>query len=479
MVLTYNNFKLPTLKKKKIDFFNFNNSVNGRIDGLLGKNTLAKKCYNFDYTDGGLKCGVGVKKLEILVGADHFVPGPPDNLIPQKIFYYKRYDEILNRRDDRILVYYSNGDVYEWKIYSGSEKMEKVEGLNFDVTPYYVNYRLNSEDVILFSTKDYSCYYNGSSVISFSAPEITSTCIHNERLYATTGNSETELWFSKTFDPTNWNVSLDEGGFIDFRTKAGRLIKALSFDGYLYVFANYGIFRITAYNDQLEMTAESLYVNSGRIYRNSVTECGRYVIYLAEDGFYRFNGSNSYRIMTELDKYLRGVDNESVSAIYHNGKFYATINLKIDGEKMKTVVCYDLQTKEFYLAKGLNAYDLEKIDGDEFSCLAVLVEGYSDIGTLSSDGAKFGIPLTKFWQSNSNDFNVFTKKTLSYVSLYTRSDILLEFKSEEGIKTVEFNGKKTRQKKRIGLKGESFTVTIKSRSKNAEVSKILLEIQYL
>lgn len=475
----YGNYKINGLKSKKVALFDFNNSVNGRIDGLLGKNTLSEISYNFDYTDGGLKCGKGIKGLEILIGENHYVPEVPKNLIPKKIFYYKRFDESNSKRDDRILILYTNGDVYEWKIYSASGTMTKISGLSFAKTPFYVNYRLNSEDTIMFSTNGSLYVYNGETVSTFNAPEITSMCIHNERLFATTGGDETQLWFSKTFDPTNWNVNLDEAGFIDFRTKAGRLIKALSFDGYLYAFANYGIYRINAYNDQLEMSAESLYVNSGRIYRNSITECGRYVIYLAEDGFYRFNGSNSYRIMDGLDKYIRGVDNESVSSVYHNGKLYVSINLKISGELVKTTVCYDVYTQEFYLSKGLNVYDLEKIDGDEFSFLAALSEGYSEIGTLSDDGAKFGIPLTKIWKSNKSDYGVYGEKTLSYLSLYTRSDITVTVKSERSEKTVKIKGSSSRRKILVGVRGNTFTITIKSKSKNAEVSKVLLEIQYL
>ncbi len=475
----YGNYKTGGIIKKKVDLFNFNNSVNGRIDGHLGKNTLAETSYNFDYTDGALKCGLGVKPFEVLFDGNHYVPDMPDGLIPQKIFFYKRFDETLLKKDDRILVLFSNGSVYEWKICSGTGQMNIIQGLNFTTSPFYVNYRLNSEDVIMFSTDSALYVYNGETVKTFDAPKITSMCIHNERLFATTGNSETELWFSKTFDPTNWNVSLDEAGFIDFRGKAGRLLKVLSFDGYLYAFANYGIYRITAFNNQLEMTAESLYLNSGRIIRNSVCECGKYVIYLAENGFYLFNGSTSYRVMTELDKYLNGVDNESISTVYHNGRFYASLNLKFGSEVSKMIVCYDLENREFYLSKGLNVYDLEKVEGDGFSYLAALCEGYQELGAISYDGCKFGIPLTKLWRSNQSDYGVYGKKTLSYVSLFSRSDLTVDFESDLGRKTVIFYGSKTRQKLPVGLSGTTFSVTIKSRSSNAEVSKVLLEIQYL
>lgn len=475
----YGNYKLSTLRKKKIDLFDFKDSVNGLIDGHLGKNTLAKISYNFDYGDGALKSGVGVKQLEIAVGDKRYLPDFPDGKIPKKVFYYKRFDEASLKRDDRILLLYSSGEVYEWKIYSGSVQTKRIDALNFTKTPFFVNYRLNSEDVLLFSLDKTLYVYNGTNIKTYQAPEITSMCIHNERLFAIAKNGETELWFSKTFDPTNWNVSLDEAGFIDFRTRAGRLLKVISFDGYLYAIANYGIYRVTAYNDQLEMFADSVYLNSGRIIRGSITECGKNVIYLAEDGFYRFDGSYSYRIMQGLDEYVVGVDNEDVSAVYHNGKFYATLNLRINGKITKAVVIYDLYRRDFYLAKGINAYDLEKIEGNEFSFLSVLTEGYSEIGTLSDDGAKFGRPLPKIWTSKDSDYGVDGEKTLAYINLYTRSDVIIKAKSDYAETSIKAVGSPTRQRLKIGLKGRTFNLTFNSKSKNAEISKVVLEVQYL
>lgn len=473
------NFNVGTVHKKRINLFDFSDGVNGLIDEHLGKNTLAKTSYNFDYSDGALKSGIGIKPFEVVITDCHFVADFPKDNVPQKIFYYKRFDDTLLKRDDRILLLYANGDVYEWKMYSGLSTTRKIEGLNFLKSPYYVNYRLNSEDTIMFSTDEYLYVYNGEVVKVFDAPEITSMCIHNERLFATTKNSETELWFSKTFDPTNWNVSLDEAGFIDLRTKAGRLLKVISLDGYLYAIANYGIYRITAYNEQLEMTAESLYLNSGRIIRGSITECGKNVIYLAEDGFYKFNGTSAYRIMTELDKFVVGVDNEDVSAIYYNGKFYAAVNMRIDGKITKVLVVYDLYRKDFYLGKGLDVYDLEKIEGDEFSLLAILSEGYFEIGLISSDGAKFGRPLMKIWKSKDSDFGIDGEKTFAYINLYSRSDIYLKVKSDVSERTINIKGSKLRQRVKVGVKGRTFSLTFKSKSKNAEISKVALEIQYL
>lgn len=45
-------------------------------------------------------------------------------------------------------------------------------------------------------------------------------------------------------------MSPDEAGFINFSDECGDVIKVVSFSNYLYVFREYGIFRLTAYGDQ-------------------------------------------------------------------------------------------------------------------------------------------------------------------------------------------------------------------------------------
>lgn len=471
-------FALGGTRTEKVWLFDFNKSVNGLIDGHLGKDTLAEATFNFDFTDGALKCGMGVKQLEVKSGDTLYAPTLPDGIIPQKVFYFKRYDEAGSFCDDRILVMDSEKELYEWKYSSPSAAMEKIEGIKFTSVPFAENYRLNGEDVILFSDGATLYVYDGASISKYDAPEITSMCVHNERLFVTTGGSETELWFSKTFDPTNWNLSLEEGGFIDFREPAGGLIKVLSFKGYLYAFAGYGIYRITAYNNQLEMYAERIFVNSGRIAENSVTECGRYIVYLAEDGFYRFDGTYSYRIMPELDKYLAGTDFKDIVTVYHNGRFYASLDLYIGKKAQKAVVVYDLYTKEFYIAKGINACDFTKLTADGFSHLMILCDDYHKIGELSSDGCIFGKPLEKLWRSHMNDYGICGEKTFAYLSLYTKTPITVRIESNFGSKELYFEGSPYRRKKRVGLKGDGFTVTITSALKNAEVAAAIIELEY-
>ena len=45
-------------------------------------------------------------------------------------------------------------------------------------------------------------------------------------------------------------MSLEEGGYIDFDGSLGNVNAVKSFDNYLYVFCDFGIYRLTAYADQ-------------------------------------------------------------------------------------------------------------------------------------------------------------------------------------------------------------------------------------
>ena len=113
-------------------------------------------------------------------------------------------------------------------------------------------YNFNGTDVIIFSKSGGGiCIYDGvTATVVNDAPIITSMCVHNERLFVTTGGVDNALWFSDDFDPTNWNVSLTEAGFIDMNDFRGDMKRVVSFGDYLYVFRTFGITRITAYSDQ-------------------------------------------------------------------------------------------------------------------------------------------------------------------------------------------------------------------------------------
>ncbi len=479
LVLMRGNYKVGSVKSKKIRLFDFSKGMSGEVDERLAAPASALVSYNFALFDGALKDGVGVGNLRFSVNDGYVTPKLPSGASPEKIYYYKRFNEADGSVDDRIMVFCSDSCIYQWSVASSSDVMSKIDGLYFGKAPFGVNYRLNNEDCYLLSSEGAMFVYNGSEVSLFEAPEITSMCVHNERLFITVEDAKTQLWFSKTFDPTNWNVSLDEGGFIDFRQGQGKILKAISFGGYLYVFMNYGISRLTAYGDQREFDVDKVYLNSGRIIASSITECGKYVVYLAEDGFYRFDGGYSTRILPELNKYLKNVNNENMRALYHNGKFYACVNMRIKGKIERVIIVYDFGSKDYYVVKGVDAADMVRAEGDSFSSLLVVVKGYSQMGVLTDVSQIFSKPLNKIWQSNPSDYGVEGVKTLAKIHLYSKNEIYISFKSDYGEAKIKIPPSQNLQTFKIGLKGTVFTATITSRIPSAEISKLTLELEYV
>lgn len=471
--------KIPSYKTGKVSLFDFSKGMSGEVDGKLARTSIADVSFNYSLSTGALKDGVGVKEFEFFVGGEkvrlEFLP----EIKPIKCYFYKRFDENTLKSDDRLLVYASDKNFYECKLTENSGKFYLIEGLNFERVPQAVCYKLNGDDVIILSINSSFKIYDGNIVtVVEGVPDITSMCIHNERLFVTTGGEQTELWFSDDFNPSDWYVSLDQAGFIDFQDGRGRLLKVLSFNNYLYVFRNYGISRISAYGDQTGFSATNLFLSSGRIYPGAIVDCGNRVIYLSEDGFYSFDGYSSQRLLSDYDKFLFGVDNSDAVGKFYNGSLYISLKMKINGRIEKVMLVYTPSKGSAYVTKGMKVTDIEVLYANDFSKLVLLVEGSGKIGEISEKSTVFNRVLRKTWKSHYSDFGIDKRKSLAKITLYTKHDIELTVESENSKKTVKIAGSKNKQTVRLGVVGCSFSFSVNSQNIGDEVSKIALYFNY-
>ncbi len=471
--------KIPSYKTGRVSLFDFSKGVSGEIDGKIARPTVAEVSFNYSLASGALKDGVGVKNFEFFIGGQKIRPEFLPEILPLKCYFYKRFDEDVQKSDDRLLIYASDKNFYECKLGESSGNFTLIKGLNFESAPSAVCYKLNGDDVIILSINSSFKIYDGSVVTEVEGvPDITSMCIHNERLFVTTGGEQTELWFSDDFNPTDWYVSLDQAGFIDFQDGRGRLLKVLSFNNYLYVFRNYGISRISAYGDQTEFSATNLFLSSGRIYPGAIVDCGNRVIYLSEDGFYSFDGYSSQRILTDYDKFLESIDNSDAVGKFYNGSLYMSLKMKIDDRIEKVMLVYTPSKGSAYVTKGMKVTDIEVLYANDYSKLILLVDKSSKIGEISEKSAVFNRTLKKAWKSHYSDFGIDKRKSLAKISLYTKHDIELSVESETSKKTVKIQGSKNKQSVRLGVVGCSFSFSIKSQNIGDEVSKITLYFNY-
>ena len=435
------------------------------------------EAYNFSYRGGVLCDGEGIKTAKF----GFYDNSPVFNVAgvtPQKLYYYKKYDEDLTKYVEYLLVYGDDNEMYIANAETDSE-FTKIKGLTFDYPPKAVPYAYNGEDVMIFSDERSMKIYNGKTVKpATDVPAITSMCIHNERLFVTEAKNKTSLWFSDDFDPMNWKISLDEAGFIDIREGNGSLLKAVSFGGYVYAFASYAIMRITAYGDQREFSLETAALSSGKIYPESITVCGDRIIYLAEDGFYAFTGGTPVKIIKKLDKMLIGTDNSECKGCYFGGKYYCVLRLKTSVANEQIMLVYDVHAGTYCLMRNLSIKDIVLMDGEEHSKLLFLIKDRFDVCTLSKRAELCSVPLTKFWKSGKCDLNIGKEKTITKVSLTASEKVEVLIKSEAGSRLLHFSGINKEQTLPVGLKGRSFIFEIESRVPENRISAFRIEYEY-
>ncbi|HBP43817.1 MAG TPA: hypothetical protein DD621_04030, partial [Clostridiales bacterium] len=230
----------------------------------------------------------------------------------------------------------TNGNFYYYDICHTSDYIKQINGINLTDIPNIVNYNLNGVDSILICSTQGMYFWDQTKNTATkvgNAPKIKSMCLHYERLFATVDSDRNEIWFSDDLDPTNWNVSIEEAGFIKFNDDRGVVNKVVSFNDYVYVFREYGISRITAYAQQSEFNVAQLFVSSGKIYGNSVCVCGDKILMLTANGIYAFDGYNTTKINLNIDNLLDNTQNINCQSCYCNGKYYLACNLNFHDDK--------------------------------------------------------------------------------------------------------------------------------------------------
>ena len=308
------------------------------------------------------------------------------------------------------------------------------------------------------------------------APAVTSMCVHYERLFIT-GGDDGSLWFSDDFDPTNWNLSVSEAGFIDMSDGRGATLKAVSFLNYLYVFRTYGITRVTAYADQSEFSAVNLYTSSGRIVPDSITVCGDVILFLASDGMYRFDGITTTRISGAFEDAIDFT--ATAKGCYYNGKAYFILSADLGDGYEKTVLRVDPETRSHCFLRGGEIDDLCLLDGGSDYSLAAYSSARRAVAEISDDPRFFGEYPTRVWKSKYSGFGLPVKnKRLSALTLYCDEPTGVTVYADGREYKYAASGNGGYAYLRPNVRGDRFAVKITAGGKVSRVSDLTLTFKY-
>ena len=491
-----NNLGLKNITYKKYNLTSFANGINPNIDEQLLPLTTAVTTYNLNFNNGALKTGMGVKPLSISYSFENKNLKKTLNKISGVDFLgmweYSRWNSAMNRFEKYLLAYGNDGYMYQAYLYFDYTNFIKLTALHFDSMPNVVSYYLNGLDVALISTNTNGMWVWSPEKTPYkvsNAPKITSMCLHYERLFATISGDNRTIWFSDDLDPTNWNVSLSEGGFISLYDERGGANKIVSFKDHLYVFREFGISRITAYANQENFCVAHLFTSSERVYDKTIVICGNNILFLANDGIYSFDGSSTIKLNLKLEKLLKNIKNENAVGAYFNGKYYLALKLNYGDDRIinceseddyvnNAMIELDLKTGNVNFMRGIDIRNLSPVVTELDSALICLIKLADEISITQycDDCGKYIANNTnKGWVSPKTSFGYPLKqKLIKSITLVTKYDVDIILNLDGKKTTFKLKGKELPQTIYPNLKGylfgiEFFTTTAEAYITNPSI----------
>ena len=475
----YKNLIKNNLKCKKYNFLPFNSQMNFKFNYQSQPLGRCSQVYNFDTSSEALKDGLGVTELKFVWNNAHDLQYKtlvaPTFAFVENAYFFRYWHKTWGYYYV-LVIYCSNKKIYYNYVNQYNDQWHEITNLTLTEEPIALYSKVNGVDCLIFYNDEDGMFVwdiRGTDAYKVeNPPAITSMCIHNERLFATVKGEARSIIFSEELNPINFNVSTEEGGYINMDDDHGKCNRVISFNGNLYVIRDYNIARVTEGKDRNEFIVEQLDLDNGKIFHNTVCVCGDKMMFLASDGIYEFNGTKSKKIDFDFDKQIHSIDNHYAIGHYSDGHYYLSCNMNFgDGVKYgcenldlhfnNTLIKIDVNKYDCQFMRGVDVKRFVPInDGVNNSILVLyIIHDYRTIiGKLSDNvGNAFGENLKKCWRSEKYDFGLPGKyKYLRDIVLISHTDCDLNVYFDDRVKTIKIRGSEQPQTIKINEKSKCF-----------------------
>ena len=399
MIRRVKNAGLTAPNRKKYKISNFR-GVNTTVAEEVMPFGYSPKSYNYAFNRGTLEPGVGMSLGYIDInGTRRAIKKRTVNARFKKFFRYTIHSNTTVI--EKLVAYGDDGKLYDICLNDPYAAFQLIGdyGQVLDGVPY----RYNNLDGLLLSTSTGLYFLYNISMTRLSFSEIfTTMCTHSDRVFAVLYLDEFRLYFSDDFNPSNWNISLREGGYITFGTEMGKLVKLISFGGELYLFFEHGIMRMTAYNDQTDFRLNKLYLSVGTINKDTIVSCGDRIMFTSSEGVFVFDGLSVHKVLTEIEG-LFSAKQESAHAVFQGGKYYLACNLDMDStltSGTNSLILYDVWKNTFDIAHDIRVVSMAPLDLETVRGVLADVNYPTDfLGVVDYSGKVDTSVTSKLWSS--------------------------------------------------------------------------------
>lgn len=490
-------------KEKQIELTisDFKNGINTEIAENIMPYKYATNSYNFNFENGALIEGLGFTELLTPESPDdpslEHLPTLPAGKEIECIWHFKHYNTYQNKRQDKLMLYTKDKLVYYATMFSILPTFLLVTGINFNERPTALNYKLNGKDVVILTNEtDDFVYWNGENLpqVVTTAPQLSSLCTHQDKLFATVGGERNLIRYSSNIDPTTWTTDLTDPNnpYIELNDMRGGVNKVISFLGAIFAFRDFGITKIKTYENSDEINVSHLFVSGNRIYKDTICVCGDRVLMLTKDGIYEFDGVSTKKVELKIDGLFGGIYNDNAVASYHEGKYYVACKLNYPDNNVigcesvshinDTLIELNVKEQTFNIVRGIDVTSMTSIQVDSMSKMVFCFNSvYSTkLGQLTKNGKFFNDSTVKHWYSPISDLGYpAQKKLVKELSLLTKYDCNVTVFTEKDSVTFSVVGKNTTSKIKPNLKGELIGIKIESLEENAYISNAKIKINFL
>lgn len=466
--------------KKRLFINNFSSKQNRDNNEYDLKLEEPKICFNAKSSLGTLVCGNGLSHLKLPISQSvnyEIEMEELSNITFKKIWHYKYYSRANSRYDYLLVGYGSDKNLYYTNIFFADNSFHNL-GKSLNSLPVAINFIVSGDDVIGFSSQsdNFLVWYCDEVPYSVTtAPKFLSICLHKQRLFVIDTDNDNLVRFSSKTDPMLWTTSNeDEGaGTIEMNDYKGQLKNLISFGDYVFVFRDYGISKITSYSSSSVYYASNVYSSSRKIYCSTACVCEDKIYFLQEDGLYKFDGSNVFKIDLKFSKMLEENSQEKSNSCFFNGKLYLACKLNFNDDNAigcesgtyenNCLVEFDPKSEDYNITRGVDICSMLPINDLFVNKLVILQNGSSFLWQLNDQGVLHETVLTKKWESGKITLSSFsTNKILKEVRLKCLCNCTIKIESD--LRSKGFSLKSSEKITRLvcAFSGKEFSMAITS-----------------
>lgn len=385
----------------KFDTFTLEDKVkDGCLRGVYNQNC--------DCADGAISRGIALTPYKTPSGVELTVDSSADM---RMVFPLYASDGTGESIEDLFILYVLGSKAYARRYLDAQSSWSGSSLYTLDTMGVYA---LNSSGgvVSLLFSKD-TCKYQDMEGFHTSSGYLKSgrrACYCQSRIFLVTG--EREITYSDPADPTAISMAENDGGRILRPLDGDEIVGLLAKEDCVYAFYRHNIVKIEVTGEPKSFRVLPLGYTGGEIYGKTAVLCGEWIVFLAADGIYRFDGEKAERICEWLH-----VKSTTQNQVFGRGRYLTNALISYTNEQGELcTVAINPEKKSGYFVTPLRALT-------ECGGRTLCVIGNKIMQLDEKNDALAGVSCV--FQTAEIDFGEKEKKTLKSIRLKGKGSLLL------------------------------------------------------